>query len=137
MKRLHVSMRVRDMAESVAFYSSLFDAEPTVEKLDYAKWMLDDPHVNFVIEPTSGETGVDHLGIQTESEAELDEMAGRIAAAGAPSITQKDAVCCYAKSDKHWVRDPQGLAWETFFTHGKSLTYGPDTLEALEKAGSG
>ena len=135
MKRLHISIRVQDLKESVQFYATLFDAEPTVLKADYAKWMLDDPRVNFVIEPGADKIGVDHLGIQAETEAELEDISTRLAVAEFETMDQKDAICCYSKADKHWTRDPQGLAWETFYTFGTSTTYGNDTLEALEKQG--
>ena len=135
MKRLHVSIRVQDLKVSVRFYTALFDAEPTVLKVDYAKWMLDDPRVNFVIEPGTDKFGVDHLGIQAETVTELEDISSRLTAAEFETIDQKDATCCYSKADKHWTRDPQGLAWETFYTFGTSTTYGNDTLEVLEQRG--
>ena len=135
MKRLHISIRVQDLKESVQFYAALFDAKPTVLKADYAKWMLDDPRVNFVIEPGADKIGVDHLGIQAETEAELEDISTRLAVAEFETMDQKDAICCYSKADKHWTRDPQGLAWETFYTFGASTTYGNDTLKALERRG--
>lgn len=127
MKRLHVNIEVADLARSVAFYTTLFDAEPTVLKPDYAKWMLDDPRVNLSISTRCGRApGIDHLGIQVESAAELGALAGRLKAAGAPHVDQADARCCYARGDKTWVRDPQGVAWETFHTTGTSTRYGED-----------
>ena len=135
MKRLHVSIRVQDLNASVRFYTAFFDAEPTLLKDDYAKWILDDPRVNFVIEPGTDKMGVDHLGIQAETEAELEDISARLAVAEFETMDQKDAICCYSKADKYWTRDPQGLAWETFYTFGTSTTYGKDTLKALERQG--
>jgi catechol 2,3-dioxygenase-like lactoylglutathione lyase family enzyme len=131
MKRLHVSISVADLEQSVGFYSTLFGAAPTVLKDDYAKWMLEDPRVNFVIERRGRPVGVDHLGIQAENGDELDELAARLSAAGAAVAPQKDAQCCYARSDKNWVADPQGLTWETFFTHGEIPVYGEDRAPIL------
>ena len=124
MKRLHIHVSVEDLAESVRFYSTLFDAPPTVAKPDYAKWMLDDPRVNFAISARGGAPGVQHLGIQAESPAELEEVFGRLAAAGRPVLEEAGATCCYARSEKQWVSDPQGVPWETFLTHGESTAYG-------------
>ena len=132
MKRLHVSIAVRDLTQSVRFYSILFGAEPTVIKPDYAKWMLEDPRVNFAVSTRSNRTGLDHLGIQVASKDELGEVAGRLAAAGQSILEQNQATCCYARSDKAWVADPQGIAWETFFTFGQSVVYGEDG-EAVER----
>jgi catechol 2,3-dioxygenase-like lactoylglutathione lyase family enzyme len=132
MKRLHVSVAVKDLTESVRFYSILFGAEPTVIKPDYAKWMLEDPRVNFAVSTRSKRAGLDHLGIQVESKDELGEVAGRLAAAGQSILEQNQATCCYARSDKAWVADPQGIAWETFFTFGQSTVYGEDG-EAIER----
>ena len=131
MKRLHVSVAVKDLTESVRFYSTLFGAEPTVIKADYAKWMLEDPRVNFSISARGRRAGLDHLGIQVESQDELGEVAGRLAAAGQTILEQDQTTCCYARSDKAWVADPQGIAWETFFTFGQSSVYGEDA-EAIE-----
>ena len=137
MKRFHVHVGVENLDASIAFYSGLFGAQPTVTKLDYAKWMLEDPRVNFAISQRSGAAGVDHVGIQTESAAELGELAGRLKAAGARTIDQKAASCCYAVSDKSWVNDPAGVRWETFFTHGEAVTYGEDAAPALAAPVSG
>ena len=127
MKRLHVNISVIDIDRSVAFYTTLFEAEPTVLKDDYAKWMLDDPRVNLSISARcGGAPGVDHLGIQTGSGAELAALAGRLKAAGTPHRDQPDAQCCYARGDKTWVYDPQGVAWETFHTTGAITRYGED-----------
>jgi catechol 2,3-dioxygenase-like lactoylglutathione lyase family enzyme len=124
MKRLHVHMGVDDLAASIRFYSALFAAEPTVRKDDYAKWMLDDPRVNFAISSGHGDAGIQHLGIQAEDAAELAEIAERLTHAEMPVLEEGAAVCCYAKSEKAWISDPQGLAWETFHTHGDSTVYG-------------
>lgn len=127
MKRLHVHVAVEELDQSIAFYSTLFGAGPTVRQDDYAKWMLDDPRVNFAISRRGGAPGLDHLGIQAESGEELAEIAGRLRATGAAPVEQKNAACCYARSDKAWIRDPQGLHWETFHTTGTHTSYGEDT----------
>ena len=119
MKRLHVHVSVDDLAQSTRFYSTLFAAEPTVVKDDYVKWMLDDPRVNFAISTRPGRPpGISHLGIQAEDEAELAEVCGRLSRAERPIVEAKSATCCYAKSDKQWIADPQGVPWETFLTYG-------------------
>ncbi len=124
MKRMHVHVSVTNLEDSVRFYSTLFASKPTVEKPDYAKWMLDDPRVNFAISKRNHATGIEHLGIQVENPEELAEVYGRLSQAGRPVTEEKAATCCYAKSDKQWVDDPQGIAWETFLTHGESAVYG-------------
>ena len=126
MKRLHVSVAVSDLDQSVRFYSTLFDSEPTVLKPDYAKWMLEDPRVNFSISTREAKKGVDHLGIQVEDDADLALVAGRLAKAGQSVLEQKATTCCYAESNKAWVHDPEGVAWETFHTFGSSTVYGED-----------
>lgn len=126
MKRLHVHVRVSDLDESVAFYSTLFSAAPDVVKPDYAKWMLDDPRVNFAISPAVAETGIDHLGIQVDDDAQLAEITDRLDAAGRQVVRQPDAACCYARGNKSWANDPQGIAWETFHTTGEITVYGAD-----------
>jgi catechol 2,3-dioxygenase-like lactoylglutathione lyase family enzyme len=123
MKRMHVHIRVADLAHNIRFYSSLFDAEPAVVKDDYAKWMLDDPRINFAISTRTGGTGLDHLGFQVDSETELEEMNQRLAKADLPIETQEDAACCYAKSNKHWTIDPQGIAWESYHTLASIPTF--------------
>ena len=125
MKRLHMHVGVEDLAHSMRFYSTLFGADPSVVRDDYAKWMLDDPKVNFAISQR-GVGGIDHLGIQVDSREELDELAGRLKAAGETTHDQEAASCCYAKSDKSWVNDPSGVRWETFYTFGEATTYGED-----------
>ncbi|HZT18976.1 MAG TPA: ArsI/CadI family heavy metal resistance metalloenzyme [Dongiaceae bacterium] len=124
MKRLHVSLAVQDLDESVRFYSTLFAAEPSVLKPDYAKWMLEDPRVNFSISTRGEDHGLDHLGIQVDSREELGEIAGRLETAGRGVYDKGVAHCCYAHSHKAWVRDPEGLPWETFFTFGSDTVYG-------------
>jgi len=124
MKRFHVHVSVEDIDRSIEFYSTLFAATPTVRKPDYAKWMLDDPRVNFAISQRGTAAGVDHLGIQVEDAAELAEVADRLAQAKAPVLEETATTCCYAKSDKQWIADPQGVAWETFLTHGEATVYG-------------
>ncbi len=132
MKRLHVHVAVDDLDRSVGFYSTLFAAEPTVIKPDYAKWMLDDPRVNFAISARGAKAGVEHLGIQVEDSAELAEVYARLDKADAPVIEEGATTCCYAKSEKSWITDPQGVVWETFLTQGESTTYGTSaTIDAL------
>lgn len=134
MKRLHVHVAVENLATSIRFYSTLFGAGPVVVKGDYAKWMLDDPRINFAISDRATAAGLDHLGIQVESGAELAELAGRLKAAGEVTRDQAATTCCYAKSDKAWVNDPNGLRWETFFTFGEATAYGEDEPDARRKA---
>ncbi|WP_106639784.1 ArsI/CadI family heavy metal resistance metalloenzyme [Allosphingosinicella vermicomposti] len=135
MKRLHVHVGVEDLEQSVSFYSTLFGAEPSVLKADYAKWMLDDPRVNFAI--SSGNhaaKGIEHLGIQVESDEELAEVYGRLKAADRPVLEEGATTCCYAKSDKSWIADPDGVVWEAFFTTGEATMYGDSpTLSALSE----
>ncbi len=127
MKRLHVHVAVNDLAQSLRFYSTLFGAEPTVTKDDYAKWQLDDPRVNFAISTRGKTAGLDHLGIQAESDVELEEIGARLKQAELPTMAQKNASCCYAKSDKYWTLDPQGIAWESFHTLDAIPVFGADT----------
>ena len=124
MKRLHVHVSVEDIAQSVRFYSKLFAIEPAVIKTDYAKWMLDDPRVNFAISTRCGAVGVDHLGIQVETPDELQEVYQRLQQADRPVLEEGATTCCYARSEKSWITDPQGLSWETFLTSGESTVYG-------------
>jgi len=124
MKRLHVHVSVEDLAQSIQFYSRLFAAQPTVTKPDYAKWMLDDPRMNFAISMRGKAGGLDHLGIQVETPEELREVYGRLQQADRPVLEEGATTCCYAKSEKSWITDPQGLAWETFLTSGQSTVYG-------------
>jgi catechol 2,3-dioxygenase-like lactoylglutathione lyase family enzyme len=135
MKRLHLHVSVPDLSQSIRFYETLFGAKPSVVKDDYAKWMLDDPRVNFAISQRERAVGVDHVGIQVDSAAELGELAGRLKAAGEKTFDEAATTCCYARSDKSWVADPAGLRWETFFTFGEATTYGTsEALAALEAA---
>ena len=122
-------LRVRDLPNSLRFYRELFDAPPTVEKPDYAKWMLDDPRINFSIAPADGTRppGVAHLGLQAESAEELEVLRDRIDRAGGTVHNEGETTCCYANSDKTWVVDGQGVAWEAFFTHGEATTYHGDS----------
>jgi catechol 2,3-dioxygenase-like lactoylglutathione lyase family enzyme len=127
MKRLHVHIAVDDLEHSIGFYATLFGAEPTVRKPDYAKWMIDDPKVNLAISTRAGRgAGIDHLGIQTESDAELRDLALRLKTAGEKTRDQESTTCCYARSNKAWVDDPNGVRWETFFTFGEATVYGED-----------
>ncbi|HLI13723.1 MAG TPA: ArsI/CadI family heavy metal resistance metalloenzyme [Alphaproteobacteria bacterium] len=126
MKRLHVHVAVNDLSRSVRFYSTLFGAAPSVIKADYAKWMLEDPRVNFAISTGHGTAGLDHLGIQVERPDELEAVAARLGSAGEAVREQKQANCCYARSDKAWIADPEGISWETFFSLGESTVYGED-----------
>ncbi len=132
MKRLHVHVAVEELAPSVRFYSSMFGSAPTVLKSDYAKWMLDDPRVNFAISARGRMAGLDHLGIQVEDADELLEVYGRLKAAERPVLEQGATTCCYAKSEKAWVQDPSGLAWETFLTRGENTTYGEEAPKSEE-----
>jgi uncharacterized glyoxalase superfamily protein PhnB len=124
MKRMHVHVCVDNIENAVGFYSALFAAKPAVVKHDYAKWMLDDPRVNFAISSRGGSPGLDHLGIQVESEDELHDVHSRLRGAGQNVIEEGKTTCCYAKSEKSWVDDPAGISWETFFTTGESTNYG-------------
>ena len=124
MKRFHIHTTVADLPKSIAFYSQLFAAEPTRVEADYAKWMLDDPRVNFAISTRGSQVGVDHLGIQTETEEELSELRARAVAAGMALLDEGETNCCYARSDKYWLQDPQGLAWQGFRTLGDVPMYG-------------
>jgi len=121
-----VHVGVHDLKQSIRFYSTLFAAEPTVLKDDYAKWQLEDPRINFAISTRGTKTGVDHLGIQAENTDELDDLGSRLAQADVAITEQKGASCCYAKSDKYWTLDPQGIAWESFHTLESAPLYGKD-----------
>jgi len=124
-KRMHVHVGVKDLDASIRFYSTLFGSEPTVTKHDYAKWMLDDPRVNFAISADHhAAKGIEHLGIQVESGEELTEVYGRLKAADRPVLEEGATTCCYAKSEKSWIADPDGVVWETFLTNGEATVYG-------------
>lgn len=132
MKRLHVHVSVRDLDASVHFYTRLFAADPTVRKSDYAKWMLEDPRVNFAISQRDGRPGIQHLGIQVEDRGELEEVYERLRRAERPVIEEGETTCCYAHSEKSWIEDPQGIQWETFLTTAESTVYGTDHIHAKE-----
>ena len=132
MKRLHVHVSVNDLEKSIRFYSALFAAQPAVKKDDYAKWMLEDPRVNFAISTRAGRAGLDHLGIQAESGEELEEIGSRLAQADVSTLPQKAASCCYARSDKYWTLDPQGIAWESFHTLDSVPVFGQDARPKAE-----
>jgi catechol 2,3-dioxygenase-like lactoylglutathione lyase family enzyme len=127
MKRLHVHVSVKDLPTSIQFYRILFDAEPAVTQSDYAKWMIEDPKVNFAISTNRQPVGINHLGFQVETDEELRGMRAQLEAADARMVEESQQPCCYAKSDKYWVTDPTGIAWETFHTLGSIPVYGEDT----------
>lgn len=129
MKRLHVHVSVESIPDAIGFYSALFATPPAVTKPDYAKWMLDDPRVNFAISTRGRAPGLDHLGIQVENPDELHEVYGRLDKAGSDVRDQGDTVCCYARSQKAWIDDPAGISWEAFLTTGDSTIYGDGTGE--------
>ncbi len=129
MKRFHVHVSVDDLSQNIRFYSAMFAAPPTVEKSDYAKWMLDDPRINFAISQRGGAAGVNHLGFQVESEEDLKTLRAQVGSAEIQARDETGASCCYARSDKYWVQDPQGIAWETFHTLGDISVFGAHTAE--------
>lgn len=137
MKRLHVHIAVDDLNKSIDFYATLFDARPSVLKEDYAKWMLEDPKVSLAISQRDRVAGVDHLGIQVDSDHELRELATRLKGAGEQTRDQEATTCCYAQSNKAWVNDPSGVRWETFYTFGEATTYGEDEPAAQAANQSG
>jgi catechol 2,3-dioxygenase-like lactoylglutathione lyase family enzyme len=135
MKRFHVHAHVEDLQASIAFYSKMFAAEPTRIESDYAKWMLDDPRINFAISARGGKPGVDHLGLQTDSTEELVELKARAEAADMTLLEEGQTTCCYARSEKHWITDPQGIAWEHFHTLGSIPVFSeaePDAAASSE-----
>jgi len=132
MKRFHVHVNVDQLDSSIRFYTTLFGAAPSVIKPDYAKWMLDDPRINFAISQRDRPAGVDHLGLQAEDAAELAAIGARLQAADAVALAEKGTTCCYAHSDKFWAEDPQGIRWESFHTHGEATSY----TGAPEKTGA-
>jgi len=123
MNRFHVHLNVSNLDDSIRFYSQLFASSPAVLKSDYAKWMLEDPRINFAISTTGRTPGIDHLGIQVDGGDELAVLGERLHAAGAAITPEPDATCCYARSEKVWTEDPQGTRWETFHTFGEAVTY--------------
>ena len=136
MKRFHVHVSVDDLDANIRFYSSVFGTQPTVQKHDYAKWMLEDPRVNFAISRRGAKIGLDHLGFQVDTEEELSALRDHVAAAEIAALDQPDATCCYARSDKYWITDPQGIAWETYRTLGEAAIYGADRKEAEDQSGA-
>ena len=124
MKRFHVHVAVPDLQASIRFYSTLFGAEPSVVKDDYAKWMLEDPRVNFAISHRGGAAGINHLGFQVDEAPELEAIHARLQAADAGVLAEKNVACCYARSDKYWVTDPAGVAWESFQSLGTVPFFG-------------
>lgn len=130
MKRMHLHVAVENLNQSISFYSNLFGAPPTVTKEDYAKWMLEDPKVNFAISDHSTKIGLDHIGIQVDSDTELSEIKTRLDAAEMTTVSQEGTTCCYSQSDKHWVQDPSGIAWETYNTLDSSPTFNDRKTEA-------
>ena len=137
MKRLHIHVAVKDLQDSIRFYSQLFAAQPSVQKPDYAKWMLEDPRVNFAISQRGARPGVQHLGIQVEDRTELAEVYERLQRAEGPVIEQGETTCCYAQSEKSWIDDPQGVQWETFLTRGESTVYGTEEIRPKAEAQAG
>jgi len=134
MKRFHVHVSVQDLPESLRFYSDLFGAPPSVVKDDYAKWMLEDPRINFAISRRGRAAGVNHLGFQVDSDEELKDLREQVSKAGIAALDQAGASCCYAKSDKYWIEDPQGVAWETFHTLSSVPIFGEVTRRSGEKS---
>ncbi len=126
MKRFHVHVAVADLNQSIQFYTTFFNTQPSVQKEDYAKWMLDDPRINFAISKRGTQPGLDHLGIQVDDDDSLKEISLRLKQAKQDILEQEKTTCCYAQSDKTWVHDPQGIAWESFYTTGEATTYGED-----------
>jgi catechol-2,3-dioxygenase len=129
-KRFHVHVHVKDLDQSIGFYSKLFGAEPTRTESDYAKWMLDDPKLNFAISTRGNSVGVDHLGLQTDDPAELAGMRAQARAADLAMAVEGETTCCYAKSDKHWITDPQGIVWEHFHTMADVATFGAPAVKS-------
>lgn len=134
MKRFHVHVSVKDLQEGLRFYSAMFGQQPTVVKDDYAKWMLDDPRINFAISNRSAKSGVDHLGIQVENADALASVEADLHRASDAVLAQPEAACCYAQSNKYWVQDPAGIAWEAFHTLGSVPVFGEDVHDAPAKA---
>jgi catechol 2,3-dioxygenase-like lactoylglutathione lyase family enzyme len=137
MKRFHVHVAVPDLAESIRFYSTLFGAEPTVTKHDYAKWMLEDPRVNFAISQRGASVGINHLGFQVDSDDELETLHAQLESAGRAVFTEQGVSCCYAKSNKYWTTDPAGIAWESFHTLGSIPMFGSEEAEPHEQGQKG
>jgi len=136
MKRFHIHVSVENLDANIRFYSTVFGHEPTVRKDDYAKWMLDDPRINFAISRRGAAPGLDHLGVQVDSEEELSALRAQVAGADIAALDQAGANCCYAKSDKYWITDPQGIAWETFHTLDAIPVFGSDTQKSPSQDGT-
>ena len=134
MKRFHVHVSVDDLAKSIRFYTSVFGVGPAIEKSDYAKWMLEDPRINFAISNRGGKPGVNHLGLQVDSPDELAALRAQVARADIAADDEPAAECCYARSDKYWIEDPQGVAWETFHTLGDIPVFGKDSASDMASA---
>ena len=132
MQRFHVSVSVKNLQQSVEFYKTLFGTAPSVQKMDYAKWMLDDPAVNFSLSSSENKNGISHVGLQMDDMAELAIIQERLRIAGQNTVAQPDAKCCYARSSKTWILDPDNVAWETFVTHGEATYYGTDFVSDRE-----
>ena len=134
MKRFHIHLSVDELDKNIEFYSQLFNIEPTVSKDDYAKWMLDDPALNFAISTRGARTGLDHIGIQTDTDAELACLRSHLETTSIKGVAQDDATCCYAKADKYWVQDPQGIAWEAFHSLESVPVFGENHAVATDSA---
>jgi len=134
MKRFHVHVAVPDLQQGIRFYSTMFGAQPSVVKDDYAKWMLEDPRVNFAISQRGGEAGINHLGFQVDDPSELEDIHSRLQAADAGVTEEKNVSCCYARSDKYWVTDPAGVPWESFHSLGTVPFYHGEAKEAEKGA---
>jgi len=136
--RLHVHLKVKDLDESLAFYSALFGRAPDKREPDYAKWMLEDPRANIAISTHGATAGVDHVGLQTDTREELDLIASRLNDAGVRTLEEPDAVCCYARSNKYWAQSPEGAKWELYHTFADNASFGASpSLNAIEKAATG
>ena len=129
MKRLHMSLNVSDLNESIRFYTDLFGEKPTMVREDYAQWLLDDPRVNMTLEQSTTTPGLSHAGIQVESGEELSEVQARMTTAEMPYLEEGETTCCYHRSEKSWTRDPDGLPWEAFLTHGESEHRGESNVD--------
>lgn len=136
MKRFHVHVSVPELKTGISFYNKMFGAEPTVIKHDYAKWMLDDPRVNFAISSRGARSGVNHLGFQVESDTELTALRQQAEQADLGAVEEADAACCYAHSNKHWITDPAGVAWENFHTLGEIPVFGTAEQNESETPGT-
>lgn len=137
MKRFHVHVSVADLEQSIRFYSTLFGTDPSVTKPDYAKWMLEDPRVNFAISTGRSQVGINHLGLQTDSDEELEGLNDQLQRADLQTAAEKNVTCCYARSNKYWVQDPAGVAWETFHSLGSAPVYGEDAGSAAVQQACG